>query len=92
MTWYYLSFADSDRPSGERFLGALILEASGVVDAARRAHAIGENPGGEVLSWEITDLPPEEYRARLLSKDDLRDMNEKMGLGRELTNVGGRSV
>ena len=44
--------------------------------ATRRAHELGCNPGGEVLSVDITHVPPPVPVAknRLLSKDDLRDV------------------
>lgn len=40
--------------------------------AVRRCHELGVNPGGQVVGWPFEgDLPPEELRERLLTKDDL---------------------
>jgi hypothetical protein len=45
--WWYLSFAD------DGWLGAAIVEGDSIVSAAARAHALGINPGGEVLGVEL---------------------------------------
>jgi hypothetical protein len=50
--WLYLSFADDDRGG---FLGAVITYASGIGTAVMKCYALGINPGGEVLSFEIDD-------------------------------------
>lgn len=95
---FWLSFVDPDRPAGERFLGACIVEvttaeieaagalvrerfpnalpdADGIAAAARKAHAMGCNPGGEVGTLEIPVAAPPALlaleRHRLFSRDEL---------------------
>ena len=52
LTWWWLSFAD------EKFLGCTVVKARGVISATRRAHEIGINPGGSVMSVR---LPPDAF-------------------------------
>jgi hypothetical protein len=68
--WIYLSFAD------ENFNGAVVIKAHGIGTAVREAHRLGINPGGQVLGVEIPDerLPSEQFRNRLLSKEDILKM------------------
>ena len=54
MTYYWLSFCDSDRPEGQHFLGGCIVEAWNAEDAVREAWAQNCNPGGEVAIIEVT--------------------------------------
>ena len=67
LKWFYCSFAS------DRFLGAAIIEAHGILDCAIFTHALGINPGGEMAAFDLTpeQLPSEQYRNRLLSKDDI---------------------
>jgi hypothetical protein len=90
MPWYYLSFADPNKPKGTQFLGAIVIEASDAKDAIWRTHLIGENPGGEVMTWEIDILPPEEYRARLLSLEDIRAVGKAITGKSTLRDLRGR--
>lgn len=73
--WWWLSFVDPNRPDGQRFLGVAIVEGYGVASASRRAHELAVNPGGEVRAEPLVGdaIPPEEYRNRLLSKNDLEN-------------------
>lgn len=87
MPWFYMSFADPTRPEGQQWLGGLFLEASDQKDATRRAWAIGENPGGQIVFWTCERLPLEEYRGRLLNKDELR---RAFGKPTRLRNMDGR--
>jgi hypothetical protein len=50
---WWLSFCDPGRPVGQKFLGACIVPASGMVGAIRVAHEQGCNPGGEVVGHPI---------------------------------------
>lgn len=62
--WWWLSFAEE---SG--FLGVVVIQGYGIVDAVSRSHALGVNPGGEVQGWLLPEhVPPAEFRNRLLSK------------------------
>jgi hypothetical protein len=53
-SYFWLSFVDPDKPSGERFLGATIVAASNISSAADEAWRVGINPGGEVSGFPIT--------------------------------------
>lgn len=46
MTYWWLSFADGDRPAGAQFLGACIVQAHGCFEAVRESHRLKINPGG----------------------------------------------
>jgi hypothetical protein len=76
MTQIYMSFCDPKLPQGSQFLGALVLEANNVEEGAMKAHALGLNPGGEVLGVIIPEdkIVPEEFCGRLLNKDEARDL------------------
>lgn len=69
-TWY-LSFCDNDRPSGEQFLGGCYVDiddediaaaepvhAPEIAAAIQKAWLMGCNPGGEVASVRVDDMPP----------------------------------
>lgn len=76
---YWLSFADGDRPKGQQFLGAAIIDdCVNMADAIEQAHVSGCNPGGEVQGHV---LPPAAFREQpelaeaprytLMQKDEL---------------------
>lgn len=62
MRWW-LSFCDPDKPEGERFLGAAIINVEndvedddlGFLAAVHRAHRLGLNPGGEVAGVTLDE-------------------------------------
>jgi len=58
MPFFYMSFCDVDRPAGQKFLGATVIEAADVKAAVTRSHRIGVNPGGEVAIWELPSPLP----------------------------------
>ncbi len=63
--WWYMSFAAG------KFLGACVVWERGVTLAIRKAHQLGCNPGGQVMSLPIgTDTPILPVN-RLLSKEEL---------------------
>ena len=69
--WYYCSFATK-----KEFLGALIIQAHGVIECSIRARSLGANPGGELMALPVPEpvnefLPAEQYRNRLLSKEEV---------------------
>lgn len=76
MALMWLSFCDDEKPKGSQFLGVIIIKASDVVDAVAKSHFLGINPGGEILAYELSDEAsaeiPENFRNRLLSKDELK--------------------
>ncbi len=61
-----LSFTDPRRPRGKRWLGTIMVEALGLVDALTRISALGLNPGGEVAGLGVPlERPlPHAYRER----------------------------
>jgi hypothetical protein len=76
MPYYWLSFASSEKPQGEQFLGATIVEADTPVGAVRKAWNLGINPGGQVTIFRIpfdqyAELLRPEWIERLIPKDDL---------------------
>lgn len=89
MTRWWLSFADPDRPKGQQFLGLCIVEAVDEITAAKVAHALGINPGGEV---KFMDLVPEKvarlsfdlsaYYDRFIPRDEALVLTDR--IGREL--------
>lgn len=54
--YWWLSFADSNKPKGEQFLGATIVKAGGPASAIRRTHVLNINPGGQVAYEKIGKL------------------------------------
>lgn len=111
-TWW-LSFCDPDKPEGQQFLGAVVVDvdeidvarAEPAATALRAAHglpplteaddqwmsgAIGKtyrlkvNPGGEVASMRLDDLPgfaskSASYpRGRLLSRADVAAIDQQL--------------
>lgn len=81
MSYWYLSFCDTDRPKGHKFLGGCFVEAQSAQEAIQAAWAHGCNPGGEVAMVQV----PEEREAaiarwgtnRLLSKQELQMLDEQ---------------
>lgn len=86
--WWWLSFVDPDRPEGDRFLGACIVEGTDLGAAVQTAWMLGCNPGGEVAGIGIVEgrVPAEEYRDRLLPKAEALELNaaieERWGRGK----------
>lgn len=72
--WWWLSFADQDRPEGERFLGVLIVYGPTFGDAIDISWSRKLNPGGEVLGFGIDDVTmlriEPKYRDRLLTRNE----------------------
>jgi hypothetical protein len=79
---WWLSFCDPHRPDGAQFLGACIVGGLDIATAAMSAHALGCNPGGEVMGVEM----PEEFArhvgvawcGRLLSKAEIARFDAEM--------------
>ena len=51
--WWYLSFVDTNRPEGDRWLGVCWVKAGGPATAIQSAHTHGINPGGQVASLAL---------------------------------------
>jgi hypothetical protein len=83
MKFWWLSFADPKRESGEQFLGAVISRAHSFPEAIQVAHVLGCNPGGECKGVEI----PEEmglkinktHIERLLTIEECKEVDGMMG-------------
>lgn len=54
-SWYWLSFADPNKPAGTQFNGACIVQAPSELAAVAVASARGCNPHGEVVFLPIPD-------------------------------------
>jgi len=79
---WWLSFVDPDKapplelqePGGPSFLGVAIVQAPTYLEAIRRAHRLGINPGGEVAAYgpigveEIAEV----WCHRLLTADEAK--------------------
>lgn len=63
--WWWLSFADPDRPKGEHFLGLCIVPGGNPVQAGQIAWALGCNPGGQVAAYQLDSTPRPEFVGRL---------------------------
>lgn len=76
--WWWLSFADADRPKGQQALGVAIVKAPHLVLAIKKAWALGINPGGEVMGF-IVEKPALHQQNRLISPKELlqSDIGEK---------------
>lgn len=76
--WWYLSFCDTGKPKGTQFLGACVVQAWGMVQAAEKAWDEMCNPGGEVKGFEIPadkiGLVPMEWRNRLMSREEMKEI------------------
>jgi hypothetical protein len=69
--WWWLSFADGNRPKGQQFLGACMVQGWGMLTAVAEAHARRINPGGEVAGAPLPEGAPDplpEWTNRLLTK------------------------
>ena len=65
---WFLYFTDLEKPTGQRFLGACIVDAPGFVSAIDRAHELGINPGGAVVAYDTPKHDPS-LRDRLITSD-----------------------
>jgi hypothetical protein len=77
MDWWWLSFVDADSPDEDYFQGVVIIQGKNVVEACLNASLLGINPGGEVKALKIPKdepLPPEEFRMRLLNKQEATEL------------------
>lgn len=80
LPFFWLSFADPEKPKGTQFLGAAVVHAPEFLLAVRVARLLGCNPGGEVQGMEIPDdytVPPE-FTYKLLSKADVDRLDAVM--------------
>lgn len=80
---WWLSFVDTERPAGDKFLGACQVWADCGHNAIRWAHRLGCNPGGEVqfmaASPAAAMLVPEKYVGVLMSRHEVEIFDALMG-------------
>lgn len=73
----WLSFCDPNKPVGTQFLGVIISDAPGFIEAVDMAHLMGINPGGEVMGYELPDVDAKDIKPghinKLLSHEELID-------------------
>lgn len=88
---WWLSFADAELPKGSQFLGACIVPAGSIIEAVQIAHAMGVNPGGDVVghpipesdAWLLAAQPTlRTYVGRILTRDECETLD------RELARIG----
>jgi hypothetical protein len=85
MAWYWLSFVNNERPKGDRFVGALLIEAPSFDLAIVRSLMDGLNPGGDVEGFAVAPeyegrvaiLREEGMTYRLLSKAEALSIDER---------------
>lgn len=69
----WMSFRDTKKPKGSRFLGVIIIKTLGLSHAIKKTHELGINPNGDIRSCEVN---PSAYEKKhfdvLLSESDLR--------------------
>lgn len=73
---WWLSFCDTDRPSGQQFLGVCIVAGRDLEAAVRNAWVLGINPGGQVLGLKASKKKmrtflAEEHWGKLLNRAEL---------------------
>jgi hypothetical protein len=79
--YWWLSFCDPDLPRGQTFLGVCIVAGEGIGDAAREAHRLGCNPGGEVQGMPIPDYLNDhvaEYVGKLMNREECDALDKKL--------------
>lgn len=77
--YFWISFADPDRPPGAQFLGAAIVDADSMRDALPRAYTWGCNPGGQATivalgAWVSPEVPCH----RLLGREEAETWQDKI--------------
>lgn len=76
--WWYVSFADPERPEGQQFLGGAYVRGSTAELALARAWSLGINPGGQpamagpfpAAAMDANGVP-ETDRERLLTRSEV---------------------
>ena len=77
MNWWWLSFATDDE-----CLGIAIVEAMGMIDATKKCHRLGINPGGQVMGFLVPEESYEEMFSmyepdKLITVEELKANGEK---------------
>jgi hypothetical protein len=79
---FWVSFCDPDKPQGQKFLGACLVEGDTLVEAIEEARRLGINPGGEALGVvgdpETVKIIPDHWKNRLLTKAECDKMDKEV--------------
>jgi hypothetical protein len=91
--WWWLSFCDPSRPTGQHSLGVAIVGAASFPEAVMVAHATGCNPGGEVMGHPVREdmgAPPAEWDHKLVSSLAEIERLESLWIGEpaSITTIG----
>lgn len=89
---WYISFADDDRGG---FLGACCVVAQGMIGAVRLTHALGINPGGQVLAiqWDESIAGPCPYPPNvLMTAEDVKRYDPTARTIREHEEETGKTI
>ncbi len=73
---WYLSFANE-----EEFLCGVFIQAHSITSAIQKAHQLGINPGGSVLTCPPnsgTATIPQRFQDKLLSRKELESLDESL--------------
>ncbi len=77
--FYWLSFVDTDRPVGQRFVGAVLTQADSPKGAHGKVCRLRINPGGEVQISRMQELPEavtDKYADRLLTRVECEQFDD----------------
>ena len=82
LPWWYISYADGNRPAGSQWLGACFVRATDAEGAIREAWRRGCNPGGEAIVVRAPAglVGPRKFARRLLSRADVDAYDEAVGV------------
>jgi hypothetical protein len=87
-TAFWISFAE------DGFRGAIIIHSEDFSTAIVESHAMGINPGGQVMAIPIdpvvSSLIPERWKNRLLSKAECVEFDKELTAIREATRHNAR--
>jgi hypothetical protein len=67
---WWLSFCHGDRPKGDQFVGACIVEGQDIAAAVGEAWRLGCNPGGQVLAVQLPWRTIPSLVGRLIGKEE----------------------
>lgn len=73
MNWWWISFLNSDRPTGQMFTGVCIVEGNDFGEALTNSWAHNCNPGGEAQGMQLEVPPDPKHTYRLLTMEMLEE-------------------
>jgi hypothetical protein len=82
MKYWWMSFCDPERPTGDQSLGALIITGEDHIAMLARSWLLELNPGGEVQFFEIpkeyySRIPQEWVETRLITREEAEAFEKK---------------